>query len=292
MSLFKLPIELGTPFAPLREAPNDPRLYMLLIPMFTLGPLAEELFFRGFLYDALRRWIAPLAAIGLQALAFVLIHYRMPYVRVADLIGVFLIGLALVGVYEWRKTLWAPIALHSRYNLLFAGPVIALMILNAHVPAKTWEEAEQPPGWLTRGFIPVERRATAEAQRLEATELWGANGLHLWKQEIQSLETLCRWFPDDRPVCARARARIAVVYMDCLKDLRRAVVECNRVLSEFPDQPEWCAHVLITRAWAYQQLNEPQKSRDSYREVIDTYSHVEWAREAAEQGLKQLEDQK
>ncbi|MHC4352916.1 MAG: CPBP family glutamic-type intramembrane protease, partial [Planctomycetota bacterium] len=33
----------------------------MLITVFALGPLAEELFFRGLVYSALRRWIGSLA---------------------------------------------------------------------------------------------------------------------------------------------------------------------------------------------------------------------------------------
>ncbi len=281
-------IEFGAPMAPLRDAPNEPRLYLLLIPMFTLGPLAEELFFRGFLYNALRQWMAPLLAVVLQALVFTLIHYKMPYAGIADLTIVFSTGLALVGVYEWRKTLWASIALHSLRNLLFAGPVIVLMILNSHVPAKTWAQAEQPPAWLSRGWLPIEKQAGGEAQRLHAIDMWGSKGLHLWKQEIRAMEAVCAWFPQDRRACARAREGIAMIFRVYLRDPRRAIVQSNWVLSEFPDQTESCAGALFTQADAYRDIGEDQRSREAYREIVRSYGTLEWARKAAEQELQNL----
>ncbi len=289
MHLAKTGTEFGTPLAPLREAPNDPRLYLLLIPMFTLGPLAEELFFRGFLYNALRRWMAPLLAVTIQSLVFTLIHYGSPYARAADLAIVFFTGVVLVGVYEWRKTLWAPIALHSLYNLLFAGPVVVLMMLNSHTPAKTWAEAKQPPAWLGAGWLPIEKQASAEAQRLHAIDVWGSKGLHLWKQEIRAMEAVCVWFPEDRRACAQARDGIAMIFQVYLRDPRRAIVQSNWVLSEFPDQAESCAGAILTKANAYRDIGDYQRSRETYHELIRSYGSVDWAKSAAEQGLKELE---
>jgi membrane protease YdiL (CAAX protease family) len=293
MPLFKIGVESGAPLARLREAPNDPRLYWLLVPMFTLGPLAEELFFRGFLYNALRRWMTPLLAVAIQGLVFALAHYGSPFAQGAgSLAVVFFVGIVLVGVYEWRKTLWASIALHSLYNSLFAGPVIMLMMLNSHTPAKTWLEAEQPPGWMsTPGWLPVERQANGEAQRLHAINTWGTKGMHLWKQEIREMEALCAWFPNDRPACAQARDGIAMIFRVYLRDPRRAIVQCNEVLSEFPDQPESCAGVLLTKAEAHQDIGDQQQCREAYSEIIRRYGVLEWARTAAEQGLQELDRQ-
>jgi membrane protease YdiL (CAAX protease family) len=290
-AVFGVPAEqLGSPLAPLREAPNDPRLYLFLLPMFTLGPLAEELFFRGFLYNVLRRGLPALAAVGMQALFFALIHYQPPQTTIAYIGVVFVLGLVLAGVYEWRKTLWAPIAVHSLQNLLFAGPVLLLMVLNSHAPARTWEEAGNPPAWLSTSFLPIERQADGEAQRLYAIDMWGTRGLHLWKQEIRALEAVGAWFPQDRRACADARAGIAWVFRTYLRDPRRSIVQCNGVLSEFPDQPESCAGALLTRAEAYRDLGDDPKSQAAYEEVVHVYSSVDWARAAAEQGLKDLEN--
>ncbi len=290
-TLLGLPAEqLSSPLAPLGEAPNDPRLYLILILMFTLGPLAEELFFRGLLYNALGRWLPGLAAVGIQALVFALLHYQPPQTAIAYIAVVFVLGLVLAGVYEWRKTLWAPIALHSLQNFLFAGPVLLLMVLNSHTPAQTWEEAADPPAWLSTNFLPIEKQADGEAQRLYAINMWGTRGLHLWKQDIRALEAVRAWFPDDRRACADARAGVAWVFRTYLRDPRRSIMHCNWVLSEFSDQPEACADALLTEAEAYHDLGDYPKSRAAYAEILHSYPSVEEARAAAEQGLKDLEN--
>lgn len=282
--------EVSSALSRLPGVPHDIRLYFLLIPMFTLGPIAEELFFRGFLYNALRQRLSLLKAIILQAFVFALIHYRCPWTHFVELLSVFIAGVVLAGVYTWRKTLWSPIATHALKNFVFVGPVIVLMILNNHTPAQTWQEAERPPDWLTSDFSRIERKATGEEQRLYAINTWGSEGLRLWKKEIQCFEAVCHWFPDDREACSRARIGIAEIYQVYLRDFRRSVVESNRILSQFKDRPEDCADALIIRGWSYYDLGEHEKSRVSFQEVVESYASYEWAREAALIGLKELDD--
>ncbi len=78
-----------------------------------VGPACEEVFFRGMLYNALRQRVRPAAAAVGQAAAFGLCHlsYGPGYAIVAGLFG-----LALAGVYEWRRTLAAPLAVHALQN--------------------------------------------------------------------------------------------------------------------------------------------------------------------------------
>jgi len=283
------PVEANSVLSGLRDAPNDARLYLLLVPMFTIGPVAEELLFRGLLYNALRRRMAPLIAVVLQALVFALLHYRMPETKVVYLLIIFVSGVALAGVYEWRKTIWSPIALHVLMNFAFAGPVIVLVILNSHTPAKTWQQAELAPDWLKTDLTGIEKMTNGEEQRLYAINTWGSGGLRMWKKEIQAFEAVCKWFPDDRQACAKAREGIARIYESYLMDLRRAVVESDRILSEFRDQPEVCANVLITRGWSYYDLGEPDMSRASFQEVIDSYPSYESAQQSAAIGLRMLD---
>jgi len=282
------PVEIGSPYAPMRDAPNEPRLYLLLIPAFTIGPIAEELFFRGLLYNALRQRTAPPIAMGLQAVVFAFVHYHGPDTKVPYVFVVFALGVVMAGVYEWRKTLWSPIALHTLRNFASAGPIIALMILNSHTPARTWREAEQSPDWLGTGLTGIERKATGEEQRLYAINTWGSQGLHMWKQEIRALQAVCDWFPDDREACAKARAGIVWIYQAYLRDPRRAVVESDRILLEFKDEPEACAQALVTKGWAYYELGNYDQSRESFQDILDSYPGDGWALEAASEGLRAL----
>jgi membrane protease YdiL (CAAX protease family) len=282
-------IDVGSSLAPLRNAPNEPRLYLLLIPAFTLGPIAEELLFRGLLYNAFRQRMAPILAVLLQATAFGLLHYFSPYRQFSELAIVFGCGVVFALVYEWRRTLWAPLALHCMQNFAFSGPLILLMILNTHSPAKTWQEAREPPAWFCEVLFPLERQPTAEAQRLYAIDMWGSKGLHLWKQGIQALSVVCVWFPADRDVCADAQLGIATVYRVYLRDPRRAIVECNDLSETFGDQPEICAQALSLKGWAYYDLGDYQASRESFQELDRSYSSMDWVPGEVAEALKMLE---
>jgi membrane protease YdiL (CAAX protease family) len=96
----------------------------------TIAPVAEEIFFRGFLYNALRRvcpvWIAAVA----QACLFGVGHLYEPL----GIVAAFAIGLLLAAIYEWRKTLLANILVHGMFNLLPAVAIIAIAWSNANAP--------------------------------------------------------------------------------------------------------------------------------------------------------------
>ncbi|MGH2381268.1 MAG: lysostaphin resistance A-like protein, partial [Candidatus Limnocylindria bacterium] len=87
----------------------DPILVVLAVVI--LAPIAEEVFFRGVVFNAWlreggRRW----AFIGSSVL-FGLIHLSL-----VALVPIFLLGLALAWVYERAGNLLAPIAMHATVN--------------------------------------------------------------------------------------------------------------------------------------------------------------------------------
>jgi membrane protease YdiL (CAAX protease family) len=67
-----LPMPKDTPFEHLFDRPRD--AYLLAIIAVTLGPLMEEIFFRGFMYPVLARRMGAAWGIVLTALPFGLIH--------------------------------------------------------------------------------------------------------------------------------------------------------------------------------------------------------------------------
>ncbi len=88
------------------------RKYMAGLVMF-LAPIAEEVFFRGYVYKVFRgRWgIA--GALFLSNLLFAAVH-----MYVVHFMPVLVLGLLLGLAYEWRKTLITPIVAHGVMNLL------------------------------------------------------------------------------------------------------------------------------------------------------------------------------
>ena len=86
-----LPMPKSTPFDQFFERPMD--AYLVAAFAVTLGPLMEELFFRGFLYPVLARRTGVLSGILVTGLFFGLIHspqygYSWAAVLIVCLVGV------------------------------------------------------------------------------------------------------------------------------------------------------------------------------------------------------------
>ncbi|OPZ94213.1 MAG: CAAX amino terminal protease self- immunity [Firmicutes bacterium ADurb.Bin419] len=78
-----------------------------------LGPIMEEIIFRGFILKELRKIMPVAAAVIVQALLFGLIHLNILQSSYAFVIGLVL-GIAFVAT----KTLYAPIIIHLSFNTL------------------------------------------------------------------------------------------------------------------------------------------------------------------------------
>jgi membrane protease YdiL (CAAX protease family) len=81
-----------------------------------IGPLAEELFFRGVVFGALRRWGA-IAAIFGSSLLFVLAHFGNGGITVTHAAGGVIFALA----YELEKNLLVPVVIHVSGNMALFG---------------------------------------------------------------------------------------------------------------------------------------------------------------------------
>jgi membrane protease YdiL (CAAX protease family) len=77
-----------------------------------LGPVAEELFFRGILYGFLRRW-GVIVAVVFSTLIFVLCHPINSGIPVTRLLG----GILFAVAYEISGSLMVPITIHALGNL-------------------------------------------------------------------------------------------------------------------------------------------------------------------------------
>ena len=77
-----------------------------------IGPIAEELFFRGILYSFLRRW-GVLAALLISTTVFVFAHPFFPKIPITQIVG----GIVFALAYETEKNLMAPIVIHVLGNM-------------------------------------------------------------------------------------------------------------------------------------------------------------------------------
>ena len=96
------------------------------------SPIAEEVFFRGFLYAALRRRVKAHLAVPISAAIFALFHY--PYLE--PMASAMILGVVVAVVYEYSGSLLAPIMTHMGLNLAFVltmanGGELARMIPRA-----------------------------------------------------------------------------------------------------------------------------------------------------------------
>ena len=86
-----------------------------------IGPVTEEIFFRGILYGYLRRWgVIPAAAVSTAA--FAMLHAGGGLVQVAG-------GLLFAAAYEMEGRLTAPMVIHVAGNLaMFALPIVLPLV--------------------------------------------------------------------------------------------------------------------------------------------------------------------
>jgi hypothetical protein len=83
---------------------------MLLV---AVAPLAEEIFFRGFLYQAFRNSYGVLPGALLSAVIFGAIHFEF-----FKLVQLAILGVILALLFEKTQSLWPPIMLHALNNSL------------------------------------------------------------------------------------------------------------------------------------------------------------------------------
>jgi membrane protease YdiL (CAAX protease family) len=105
-------------------------IYGLLLASFLYAPIAEEVFFRGFLFNAFRKRMPLTVAILLQSVIFGFGHFF----GLAHAMVSVLYGLVLTLVYHYRKTIFAPIFVHIGLNGLMALAVFLSMYVNANSP--------------------------------------------------------------------------------------------------------------------------------------------------------------
>lgn len=87
-----------------------------------IGPVFEEIFFRGYLFGALRKRWGILCAVLLSALLFSIIHFNA-----GVLLPVFGLGVLLAYVYERTGSLIAPIVIHVLQNSIALTAVYTLL---------------------------------------------------------------------------------------------------------------------------------------------------------------------
>lgn len=108
-----LPMPKTTPFDQFFERPMD--AYLTVAFAVTLGPLMEELFFRGFLYPVIARRMGAVWGIILTALPFGLMHYAQ-YRSWSAVLIIIMVGVVLTTVRAVTKSVASSFLAHVGYN--------------------------------------------------------------------------------------------------------------------------------------------------------------------------------
>ena len=118
-----LPFPKETPFDILLRRP----MTVILIAVFavTLGPLIEELFFRGFLYPVLARRFGVSVGISFSAFGFGLMHAAQYGYSWASVLLIFLVGVVLGIVRAFKDSVAAGFLVHAAYN----GTIILMILI-------------------------------------------------------------------------------------------------------------------------------------------------------------------
>lgn len=267
------------------SGPNSLLSLILILTGFTVVPVLEEIYFRGFLYNALKSRLSRFFSAALTSILFAAAHGA----GLAISILYFLAGMALTAVYEARKDLTFPVLVHGFINSLALIPLLVMVLQNFHMPAAGWEEARSAPPWLVSPSDEIEKKADGMAQWRYAIETWGSEGFKQWKKEAAAFNAVCAWFPEERAACAKAKVGIVSIYVHTLKDYRRAVVEADDLISKFSGREEEVQIALSKRGIAYLMLQDFEKSRQSFERALQSRTSDGKLYEEAEKGMKLLD---
>jgi len=110
-----LPIPKSLPIDQFFHSPAD--AWMMAIFGVTVAPFVEELYFRGFLYPVLARWLGVGLGIVLTAIPFALLHSSQLGNAWGPLVVLFVVGVVLTAVRAVSKSTASSMLVHIGYNL-------------------------------------------------------------------------------------------------------------------------------------------------------------------------------
>jgi membrane protease YdiL (CAAX protease family) len=109
-----LPIEEQDLLGTFRDAASrrDPLAFAAFgISAVIIAPVCEEIFFRGFFFGALRETRGPAVAAIVSSAVFAVVHHSL-----SASAAIFLVGLALAGIYHRTASLYPAMCFHALFN--------------------------------------------------------------------------------------------------------------------------------------------------------------------------------
>lgn len=102
---------------------------LLVAAAVIMAPIGEEIFFRGFLYNLMRRFCGVWSAALLGGLFFGVMHGSL-----AQMLPLTLFGLVQCLAYEKARSLWLPISVHAVFNGFSSICIILWPLLEQNMP--------------------------------------------------------------------------------------------------------------------------------------------------------------
>ena len=136
----------------------------ITVPLFVVAALAEEMPFRGYLFQNLWEEFGLWPAVALTALIFALLHLRNPNSHAQ--LALTIAGLVAYGVWAclsvlYTKSLWLALGAHFSWNI-FEGPVLGYPVSGIALPGTTViQQAVSGPAWFTGGPFGPEAGASS-----------------------------------------------------------------------------------------------------------------------------------
>jgi membrane protease YdiL (CAAX protease family) len=112
-SVFEVTLEPQAIVEMFKDEKHPATLFYMSVFAGLLGPVVEEVFFRGFLYGALRKHVGIIGGVVISALLFALLHANL-----ASFFPILALGALLAYLYEKTGSLTASITVHVAHNTL------------------------------------------------------------------------------------------------------------------------------------------------------------------------------
>jgi len=106
------PPPTNNPFQLIDRPLSSGEQVIIVLAVVILVPVAEEIFYRGILYQSLGNYLTLPAAATISTALWALLHGSVLLVP-----PLFAIGICLVILYESTRSIWVPIAAHVGFNL-------------------------------------------------------------------------------------------------------------------------------------------------------------------------------
>jgi uncharacterized protein len=161
------------------------RGFIILLFFFLISAAFEEVFFRGFAFQALVHNIGAVAALLITSTLFGLAHSSNANVSIFSTINTILAGVWLGVAYLMTRSLWLATALHYSWNfvmvIVFGLPVSGISIFNQFA----WLRGDTyPPVWVSGGDYGPEGGAAATLALILSTLVIWKSGLFKPSEEM------------------------------------------------------------------------------------------------------------